>query len=358
MSAQNAPVLIMAGGTGGHIFPGIAVAKELVARAVPVLWLGSDGGLETKLVPQAGVELKTIAISGLRGKGIASLLAAPLKILRAVIAAWKLIGAVRPRSVLSMGGYVAGPGGVAAWLRGVPLVVHEQNSIAGTTNRILAKFAKRRLCGFEGALPRSEWIGNPVRADIAALPPPAERFAARPSSANLLVLGGSQGARALNKVLPAALATMPEATRPTVRHQCGAKFADEARAAYAQANVDASVEPFIDDMAAAYAWADFVVCRAGALTIAELCAAGVGSLLVPFPFAVDDHQTRNAMWMVEHDAANSVQEGNVDASFLGRLLQLRDSRASLLKTAEAARALAKPEAAANIAGICLEVAAA
>ena len=293
-----APVLIMAGGTGGHIFPGIAVAKELMARTVPVLWLGSEGGLETKLVPQAGIELRTIAISGVRGKGVASLLAAPLKICRAVIAAWKLIGAARPRSVLSMGGYVAGPGGIAAWLRGVPLVVHEQNSIAGTTNRILAKFARRRLCGFEGALPRSEWIGNPVRAEIAALPPPAERFTARASSANLLVLGGSQGARALNKMLPEALAAIPESTRPQVRHQCGAKFADEARAAYAQAGVEASVEPFVDDMAAAYAWADFVVCRAGALTIAELCAAGVGSLLMPFPFAVDDHQTRNAESMV------------------------------------------------------------
>ena len=352
-----APVLIMAGGTGGHIFPGIAVAKELMARAVPVLWLGSEGGLETKLVPQAGIELRTIAISGVRGKGIASLFAAPLKILRAVIAAWKLIGAARPRSVLSMGGYVAGPGGIAAWLRGVPLVVHEQNSIAGTTNRILAKFARRRLCGFEGALPRSEWIGNPVRAEIAALPPPAERFAARASSTNLLVLGGSQGARALNKMLPEALAAIPESTRPQVRHQCGAKFADEARAAYAQAGVEASVEPFVDDMAAAYAWADFVVCRAGALTIAELCAAGVGSLLVPFPFAVDDHQTRNATWMVEHDAAESVQEGKLDASLLGKLLRIRESRVLLLKKAEAARALAKPRATANIADICLEVAA-
>ena len=353
-----APVLIMAGGTGGHIFPGIAVARELMARAVPVLWLGSEGGLETRLVPQAGIELKTIAISGVRGKGIASLLAAPLKIFRAVIAAWKLIGTTRPRSVLSRGGYGAGPGGIAAWLRGVPLVVHEQNSIAGTTNRILAKFARCRLCGFAGALPRSEWVGNPVRAEIAALAPPAERFATRPASANLLVLGGSQGARALNKALPAALAMMPGSARPQVRHQCGARLADEARAAYAQAGVEASVEPFIDDMAAAYAWADFVVCRAGALTIAELCAAGIGSLLVPFPFAVDDHQTRNAMWMVEHGAAQSVQESKVDASPLGPVLRIRERRASLLKAAEAARALAKPLAAANIADICLQVASA
>ena len=354
---MTAPVLIMAGGTGGHIFPGIAVAKELAARAVPVLWLGSEGGLETKLVAQAGIELKTIAISGVRGKGIASLLGAPLKIFRAVLAAWKLIGAVRPRSVLSMGGYVAGPGGIAAWLRGVPLIVHEQNSIAGVTNRILARFAKRRLCGFAGALKDGEWVGNPVRADIAALPAPAERFAARASSANLLVLGGSQGARALNKVLPAALAMMPQSARPNVRHQCGAKFADEARAAYTQAGIEASIEPFIDDMAAAYAWADFVVCRAGALTIAELCAAGVGSLLVPFPFAVDDHQTSNAVWMVDHDAAMLTSEAKVDAKFLSGLLLIQNNPDALLKMAEAARALAKPQAAANIADICLQVAA-
>lgn len=356
MNAANAPVLIMAGGTGGHIFPGIAVAKELIARAVPVLWLGSEGGLETKLVPQAGIELKTIAISGVRGKGVMALLAAPFRILRAVIAAQKIIGALRPRSVLSMGGYVAGPGGIAAWLRGVPVVVHEQNSIAGTTNRILAKFARRRLCGFEGALPRSEWVGNPVRAEIAALPPPAERFAGRASS-NLLVLGGSQGARALNKVLPAALALMPESARPKVRHQCGAKFADEARVAYAQAGIEARVEPFIDDMAAAYAWADFVVCRAGALTIAELCAAGVGSLLVPFPSAVDDHQTRNAMTMVDHGAAMLTSEAKADAKLLSGLILARRDRQALLKMAEAARALAKPQAASDIADICLAEAA-
>jgi UDP-N-acetylglucosamine--N-acetylmuramyl-(pentapeptide) pyrophosphoryl-undecaprenol N-acetylglucosamine transferase len=359
MNAANAPVLIMAGGTGGHIFPGIAVAKELMARAVPVLWLGSDGGLETRLVPQAGIELATVAISGVRGKGIASLLGAPLKILRAVVAAWKLIGRTRPRSVLSMGGYVAGPGGIAAWLRGVPLVVHEQNSIAGTTNRILAKFAKRRLCGFEGALPRSEWIGNPVRAEIAALAAPAERFAARPSSANLLVLGGSQGARALNKVLPVALATMPASARPTVRHQCGAKFADEARAAYAQAGVDASVEPFIDDMAAAYAWADFVICRAGALTVAELCAAGVGSLLVPFPFAVDDHQTHNAAAMVAANAAALLPESEAGAERIrAELGGLLADRPHLLDMAQAARTLAKPDATARIADVCLQGAAA
>lgn len=355
---MTAPVLIMAGGTGGHIFPGIAVAKELMARAVPVLWLGSEGGLETKLVPQAGIELKTIAISGVRGKGIAALLAAPLKIACAVIAAWKLIGALRPRSVLSMGGYVAGPGGIAAWLRGVPLIVHEQNSIAGATNRILARFAKRRLCGFADALPHSERIGNPVRADIAALPAPAQRFVGREGAVRLLVLGGSQGAQALNARVPQALAMMLAEHRPQVRHQCGAKLADAARAAYAQAGVEASIEPFIENMADAYAWADFIVCRAGALTLAELAAAGVGSLLVPFPFAVDDHQTRNAQSMVAANAAVLVSEPDASAERIrAELDRVLPDRAKLLAMAEAARTLAKPRATAQIADVCLQVAA-
>ena len=355
--AANAPVLIMAGGTGGHIFPGIAVAQALRARDVPVLWLGSEGGLETRLVPQAGIALETIAISGVRGKGLATLFGAPLKVVRALLAAWRLIGATRPRSVLSMGGYVAGPGGIAAWLRGVPLIVHEQNSVPGTTNRILARLARRRLCGFEGALANSEWIGNPVRAEIAALAPPAERLAGRSPPARLLVLGGSQGARALNNVMPAALARMPAGERPQVRHQCGGKLADEARAAYARAAVDASIEPFIDDMAAAYAWADLVVCRAGALTIAELCAVGIGAVLVPFPAAVDDHQTRNAVWMADHGAAILAPENQAGAEFVAGLLRILEDRSALSGMAQAARALAKRDAAANIATICMQVAA-
>ncbi|MEP6939712.1 MAG: undecaprenyldiphospho-muramoylpentapeptide beta-N-acetylglucosaminyltransferase [Rudaea sp.] len=356
-ASANAPVLIMSGGTGGHIFPGIAVAQALRERDVPVLWLGSEGGLETRLVPQSGIPLETIAISGIRGKGFAALFGAPLKIVRALIAAWKLIGATRPRSVLSMGGYVAGPGGIAAWLRGVPLVVHEQNSVPGSTNRILARFARRRLCGFEGALTNAEWVGNPVRAAISAVVAPAARFAGRDFPPRLLVLGGSQGARALNNALPAALARMPFANRPQVRHQCGSKLVDEARAAYARAGVDASVEPFIEDMADAYAWADLVVCRAGALTIAELCAVGIGAVLVPFPAAVDDHQTSNGAWMVAHGAAFLAAETQADAAFLANLLRLLGDRPALLAMAQAARTLAKPDAAANIADVCLQVAA-
>jgi UDP-N-acetylglucosamine--N-acetylmuramyl-(pentapeptide) pyrophosphoryl-undecaprenol N-acetylglucosamine transferase len=353
-----APVLIMAGGTGGHIFPGIAVAQALRSREVPVLWLGSSGGLETRLVPQAGIAIETIAISGVRGKGLAQLFGAPLKILRALIAAWKLIGAARPRSVLSMGGFAAGPGGLAAWLRGVPVIVHEQNSIPGATNRILSLFAKRKLCGFRDALAGGQWIGNPVRDEIAHVAAPDERFAGRAGRARLLVLGGSQGAQALNTRVPQALAAMPAPQRPEVRHQCGAKLADGARAAYLQAAVEASVEPFIDDMAAAYAWADLVVCRAGALTLAELAAAGVGAVLVPFPFAVDDHQTHNARSAVAAGAALLLPEAEATPGRLHAILEpLLADRARMLTMARAARTLAKPDATADIAAICVEVAA-
>jgi UDP-N-acetylglucosamine--N-acetylmuramyl-(pentapeptide) pyrophosphoryl-undecaprenol N-acetylglucosamine transferase len=352
------PVLIMAGGTGGHIFPGIAVAQALHARDVAVTWLGSAGGLETRLVPQAGIPLETIAISGVRGKGALSLLGAPLKVLRALIAAWKLIGILRPRSVLSMGGYVAGPGGIAAWLRGIPLVVHEQNSIPGATNRILSHFAKMQLCGFRDVFDQGQWIGNPVRADIAALPDPAQRFAGRSGAARLLVLGGSQGAQALNARVPQALAQMPAAQRPQVRHQCGAKLIDAARTAYAQAGVEASVEPFIDDMAEAYGWADLVLCRAGALTLAELAAAGVGAVLVPFPYAVDDHQTHNAQSAVAANAAVLLPESEASIERINSALtELLANKSRLLDMAWAARALAKPEAAEQIAAICLQVAA-
>ena len=353
---MSAPVLIMAGGTGGHIFPGIAVAQELRARGIPVLWLGSAGGLETRLVPQAGLTIETLAIGGVRGKGVLTLLLAPLRIVRAVVAAWRIVRRVRPRSALALGGFAAGPGGIAARLARVPLVVHEQNSIPGVTNRVLSHFAQKLLCGFSGVLAHGDWVGNPVRREIAALAPPTSRFAGRSGAPRLLVLGGSQGARALNERVPQALAKL--AQRPEVRHQCGARFADAAHAAYAQAGVDASVEPFIDDMAAAYAWADLVVCRAGALTLAELAAVGVGSVLIPFPFAVDDHQTANARAWVDAGAALLLPETEANADNLAALLgELLGDRARLLALAQAARTLAKPDATARIADVCLGVAA-
>jgi UDP-N-acetylglucosamine--N-acetylmuramyl-(pentapeptide) pyrophosphoryl-undecaprenol N-acetylglucosamine transferase len=358
MNASNAPVLIMAGGTGGHIFPGLAVADVLRAQGIPVAWLGAAGGMETRVVPAHGIELHTVAVGGLRGKGLKTRLLAPLMLARALLASLRVLRRVRPRSVLSMGGYVAGPGGVAARITGTPLLVHEQNRVAGYTNRKLAGFARRVLAGFADALPNGEWVGNPVRASIAALPAPAERFAARTGRPQLLVLGGSLGARALNLALPQALALIPAERRPLVRHQCGSRGLDEARAAYAQAGVEAEVLPFIDDMAVAYGWADLALCRAGALTIAELTAAGLGAVLVPFPYAVDDHQTGNAQALVEAGAAELIQERDLDVEKLSqRLGTLLADRTRLLAMAEAARTQARPDAAETIARACLEVAA-
>lgn len=363
--ASTSPVMILAGGTGGHIFPGIAVATALRDRQVPVVWLGAAGGMETRLVPPQRIPLETLRIGGLRGKSAWTLLAAPFRLTRALSEAISILRRHRPRAVLSMGGFAAGPGGIAAWLLRRPLLVHEANRAPGLTNRVLAKFARRVLCGFPSSFRNGvgETVGNPVRADVIALPPPRERFAARAQSATagalrLLVLGGSQGARALNSGVPQALAQLAE--RFEVRHQSGITLQADAERAYADAGISASIEPFIQDMASAYAWADLVVCRAGALTLAELCAAGVGSLLVPFPHAVDDHQTRNAEFMVERGAARLLpQAGALKANDLAQRLrdalrELAADRAQLLTMAEAARAAALPDAAQRVAAICIE----
>lgn len=356
MSAHSdAPVMILAGGTGGHIFPALAVAKVLRARGVPVTWLGAEGAMETRLVPQHGIPLDTIAISGVRGKGGLALLGAPLRVFKAIRRAGSVLRQRSPRAVVSFGGFAAGPGGMAARLQGRPLLVHEQNRAPGFTNRVLAKFARRILAGFPGSFPaREEAVGNPVRNEIAELPMPAQRFAGRAEPLRLLVLGGSQGARALNLALPQALSAL-SGFRIEVRHQCGEKMREEAMRAYAETNVIASVESFIVDMAEAYAWADLVVCRAGASTLAELCAAGIGSLLVPFAAAVDDHQTKNAMYLVEHGAAVSLKQDDQLASRLQQILgELAADPARRLAMADAARSLAKPDAAERIADIILE----
>lgn len=348
------PVMILAGGTGGHIFPGLAVAAALRARGVPVSWLGADGGMETRLVPQHGIAIDTIAVKGLRGKGAMALLGAPLRVLRAIRAASRVMRARQPLAVISFGGYAAGPGGIAAKLHGVPLIVHEQNRAPGMTNRVLARFARRVLTGFPQTFRGidEDVVGNPVRDAIAALPMPAQRFAARNGALRLLVLGGSQGARALNDALPRALATLNGSVE--VRHQCGEKLRGDAERAYARAGVAATVEPFIADMAAAYANADLVVCRAGALTLAELCAAGVGSVLVPFPQAVDDHQTRNAEYLVERGAALLLPQGERLAEELrATLAALAADPPRRLAMAEAARALARPDAAERVADAVL-----
>ncbi|MCC4609083.1 undecaprenyldiphospho-muramoylpentapeptide beta-N-acetylglucosaminyltransferase [Xanthomonas campestris] len=353
-SAGARPVMILAGGTGGHIFPGLAVAKILRARGVPVTWLGADGAMETRLVPQHDIQIDTLAISGLRGKGVVKLLGAPVRVMRAVRAAGFVLRKRQPRAVISFGGFAAGPGGLAARLLGTPLLVHEQNRAPGMTNKVLSRFARRVLTGFPGSFAGEEAVGNPVRADIAALPAPAARLVGRDGPVRLLVLGGSQGARALNQAVPAALAALghPDVD---VRHQCGEKLRAEAEASYAQAGVNASVEPFIADMAAAYAWADLVVCRAGASTLAELCAAGIGSVLVPFAAAVDDHQTRNAEYLVSADAGVLLKQDDSLAVRLQQLLQtLLNDPARRLSMAQAARTLAKPDAAERIADIILQ----
>jgi len=353
----SAPVLIMAGGTGGHIFPGLAVADCLRAQGVPVVWLGALGGMETRVVPAHQIELHTVAVGGLRGKGMRTRLLAPLMLVRALVASLVTVQKIKPRSVLSMGGYVAGPGGLAAWLLRRPLLVHEQNRVAGFTNKKLASIARRVLAGFADALPNAEWVGNPVRASIASLAEPAQRIGARVGKPRLLVLGGSLGARALNLALPKALAQLSLEERPEVLHQCGSRGLDEARAAYLEAGVAAEVVPFIDDMAGSYGWADLAVCRAGALTLAELTAAGLGSILVPFPHAVDDHQTRNAEALVEVGAAEVMQERDLDVRQLAlRLTALLPDRTRLTAMAIAARSLAKPDAAQVIARACMEVA--
>ena len=353
-NAQARPVMLMAGGTGGHIFPALAVAHELRAQGVPVVWLGAAGAMETRLVPQHGIEIDTLPVAGVRGKGGVTLLAAPLKLLRAVRAASEVLRRRRPRAVIGFGGFASGPGGLAARLAGVPLLVHEQNRAPGMTNRVLARIARRTLSGFPGAFAREEAVGNPVREVIAALPVPERRLHGRSGPLRLLVLGGSQGARALNDAVPAALAAL-SGLQVQVRHQCGERLRAEADAAYAAAGVQASVEAFIADMAEAYAWADLVVCRAGASTLAELCAAGVGSVLVPFAAAVDDHQTRNAEYLVAHGAAVLLkQDAQLAVNLQGALRALAADPARRLAMAVAARELARPDAARRIAAIVLD----
>lgn len=357
MSAPR-PVVIMAGGTGGHVFPALAVAERLRAHGIPVVWMGTQRGLEATLVPKAGIPMEWIGVAGLRGKGLSQKLATPLMLGRALGQAGAILRRLQPQVVLGMGGFASGPGGVMARLLGIPLVVHEQNAIAGLTNRWLSRIAHRVLEAFPQTFPparKAKTVGNPVRENIAALPPPAERFADRNGKLRLLVVGGSQGARALNQLVPQALALLRHDERPEVWHQAGGQLHEATAVAYQDAGVEARLTPFIEDMAEAYGWADLVVCRAGALTIAELAAAGVGALLVPFPFAVDDHQTANGCFLTQNGAARLVQQADLTAERLAAMLRdLLKDRARLLRMAEAARILAKIEAAEQVALACLE----
>lgn len=350
-------VLVMAGGTGGHVFPALACARELAARGYEVHWLGTQRGIEAELIPEAGLPLHCIDIQGLRGKGKLDLLKAPWRISRALWQSLRLLGRLRPVVVLGAGGYVTGPGGLAAWLRRIPLVIHEQNAVVGTSNRLLARLAARRCEGFPDSFANSKkrrTTGNPVRADILQVPDWDWQGERRP---RLLILGGSLGALPLNRLLPQALAQLAPESRPEVVHQCGKQHLAAARLAYREAGVHAHVEPFIADMAGAYSWADLVVCRAGALTVAELAAAGRPALLIPLPHAIDDHQTANARYLASQGAAELLpQHGLTSDDLASRLATLFSHPEMLQQMALYARQQARPEATADVVTACQEVA--
>jgi len=360
-------IMIMAGGTGGHVYPGLAVATALRAAGWRVIWLGTRAGLEAKLVPEAGIEMVWLKFGGVRGKGLLRMLWLPLQIMIAFIQSARAIFKHRPDVVLGLGGYTAFPGGMMASLFNRPLVIHEQNSIAGLTNRVLACLADKVLVAFPSAFNGAkdqpipcrqvalECCGNPVRADIAALPEPMTRMQSRSGKLRVLVVGGSLGAQALNDAVPRALKLIDETTRPEVVHQAGLKHIEQLKANYTAAGVSAEVLAFIDDMAVRYAWCDVVLCRAGALTIAELAAAGVASVLVPFPHAVDDHQTTNAKFLSEAGAATLLPQTELTPQKLAQLLR-EFTREKLLGMADKARALAKPDATRRVAQVCMELA--
>jgi len=359
-AASQRPVLIMAGGTGGHVFPALAVAEELVARGVPVSWLGTRRGLEARVVPAAGYPLATMRVSGLRGKGVPRLLLAPFMLLLALLQALVIQLRLRPRAVLGMGGFASGPGGLIAWLLRRPLLIHEQNSVAGMTNRWLAPLAGTVMEAFPGSLPAARHAvhtGNPVRAGITRLPEPAARLAGRTGPLRVLVVGGSLGASALNAVVPAAVALLAGQQQYELYHQTGSADVAAVRDAYTAAGIEARVEAFVEDMAAAYAWADVVICRSGALTVAELAVVGAAAVLVPYPHATDDHQTGNARFLADAGAAILLPQDSLTAERLAGLLNdFAQQRHMLLEMACRAHQLAMPDAARRVAELCLQAA--
>ena len=352
-----ANVLIMAGGTGGHVFPALACAHEFQSRGYGVHWLGTPRGIENEVVPAAGLPLHLIQVSGLRGKGLISLLKAPFQLLRSLGQARRVLREVQPICVLGLGGYVTGPGGLAARLAGVPLIIHEQNAVAGTANRSLVPFAQRVCEAFPetfGNSAKRHTTGNPVRQELFVETPRQTLRGRRP---RLLVLGGSLGAEPLNKLLPEALGRLAVELRPEVFHQAGKQHADVTRERYVAAGIEAEVAPFIKDMARAYAWADLVVCRAGALTVCELAAAGLPSFLVPLPHAIDDHQTHNAQYLAKEGAAVLLPQAKTDAAALAaQLTEVMMHPEKLEAMGATARRLARPDATRTVVDICLEVA--
>jgi len=349
--APRATALVMAGGTGGHIFPGLAVAEALRARGWRVHWLGAPNSMEAQLVPPRGFPLETINFGGVRGKGLKAYAFLPLRILHSFWQSIQVLRRVRPQVVVGLGGYITFPGGMMGVLLGKPLVLHEQNSIAGMANRVLATVADRVYSAFPGVLKKGEWVGNPLREAFLRQPPPEERFAGRNGPLKVLVVGGSLGARALNEIVPQALARIPAANRPRVLHQSGARQIDELRANYAKAGVEAELTPFIDDTATAYAEADLVICRAGASTVTELAAVGVPALFVPFPFAVDDHQTTNAKFLVDAGGGWLVPQRELNPDRLATML-ITLTRGELLARAVAAKRMQKTQATEQMVAAC------
>jgi UDP-N-acetylglucosamine--N-acetylmuramyl-(pentapeptide) pyrophosphoryl-undecaprenol N-acetylglucosamine transferase len=358
-SADAVSILIMAGGTGGHVFPALAVARQLADEGARVVWLGTPGSFESRLIPDTGIPFYEVPVRGLRGKGWLGWLAAPFALLRALLLALRALRVLSPDLVLGMGGYATGPGGVAARLLGKPLVIHEQNAVPGLTNRLLARIATRVLEAFPGSFPasrRARHTGNPVREEVARLAAPEQRLAGRSGALRVLVLGGSQGARVLNEVVPRAIAGLADPAIVAVRHQAGETHLQDTRRRYQDAGIDAEPVAFIEDVAGAYGWADLVVCRAGALTVSELAVAGVASVLVPYPFAVDDHQTRNGRHLADADAALLIDQSELDAPRLASLLaEFHGARERLMAMAMAARRLGVPTATRQVCDCCLEL---
>lgn len=348
-------LMVMAGGTGGHVYPAIAVADHLKTQGWNIVWLATEGGMENRLIEGKGYQKAMMTMQGVRGKGLLGWVLLPIKLAKALSQSYRAMRQYQPNVVLGMGGFAAFPGGLMARLLGKPLVIHEQNSVAGLTNKLMAKIATRVLAAFPNALNKASVIGNPVRADIAELAEPKTRFATHKGALRVLVVGGSLGAQALNDLIPQALATISVEARPHVIHQAGVKHIEALQSNYAKHGVDAECRAFIENMNETYAWADFVICRAGAMTVAELSAVGLGSLLVPFPFAVDDHQTTNAAYLAEHEAAFLVQQKALTVEKLVNILTTL-TRENCLIMANKARALGKPEATVDVAGVCMEIA--
>jgi UDP-N-acetylglucosamine--N-acetylmuramyl-(pentapeptide) pyrophosphoryl-undecaprenol N-acetylglucosamine transferase len=353
------PILIMAGGTGGHVYPALAVADYLNKQGVPVMWLGTKEGLEYQVVTGSQYQLFTINISGIRGKGLSKYFFAPLMVVRAVYQSIKIILKIKPAVVLGMGGYASGPGGIAAFMTRKPLLIHEQNSVAGLTNRLLAPFARIIFQGFPGAFSNKKKIittGNPVRSEFLKIDSQEIHSFSQKGKLRLLVLGGSQGARVLNQKIPEAISKLSPELNIEVMHQCGASHIDDTKVFYSNINShEIRVIPFIEDMIDAYRWADLVICRSGAMTIAEICIVGLASILIPFPYAVDDHQTKNGKFLLENGGCQILNEKDCSSEHIAKIIEeLYATPEKLKEMAQNSLKLAKPDATEHVGKKCLE----